>query len=105
MALHYDLTDVDRSKWPDGGIPLFDFCTMMMVTGVGKIKTDADEQKLRTRALTMDSLKDFGWKHHNKKEDQMDLIDLIPLLRGIHTNIGDESTAWFVKRLKEFGLS
>ena len=104
MALHYDLTNVDRSKWPESGIPLYDFCVMMMVTGVGHLKTDADMEKMRTRALLMDSIKCFGWRYHNKLEGQLDMIDLIPLCKGITTNVSNETTAWFVKRLKEFGL-
>ena len=105
MSLDWNTSQVDRSKWPDGGLPLFDFCTMMMLCGVGSLKTDEDLTRLKKRALVMESIMDFGWKHHNKTETQHDMIDLIPLMKGLRINVSNESITWFVKRLKEKGLS
>jgi hypothetical protein len=105
MSLDYDTSKVNRDAWPDGGIPLFEFCVMMMICGVGHLKTDEDVKRLTKRALVVDALKNFDWRARNKAADEKDMIDLIPLMKGIRTNVGNETFAWFAKRLKEWELS
>ena len=104
MSLDYDLTQVNRDAWPDGGLPLFDFCMMMLVCGVGQLKTDADMERLKNRAMIIDSFKNFGWYHPNKEEGQQDMIDLIPLMKGIRTNVSNYSRKEFFDRLKSMGV-
>ena len=87
MSLDYDLTQVDREKWPDGGIPLYDFCLMMMFTGINNLRKPGNDKKLEERAFMLDRVKNFGWYRADKKADEIDLIGLIPLMKGIQTNV------------------
>lgn len=105
MSLDYDISKVNRDNWPDGGVPLFDFCFMMMLTGVNELRTDEDCAKLHKRAITLDSLKHFGWFHPDRKSDQYDMVSLIPLMKGIKTNVTRYPTSKFFEILKEAGLS
>jgi hypothetical protein len=105
MSLDFNYSKVDRDKWPDPGAPLYDFCMMMMITGVSHLKTDEDLALLTNRAIVMSSLKDFGWKHYNKKDNQMDLVDWIPLMKGLTTNVSKYSTREFLLRLKGMGVT
>lgn len=94
MSLDYNLTLVDREKWPEGGIDLYNFCMMMLLCGVGGLKKQKDLDNLHFRAFALDKLRDFGW-------ERCGLIDLIPKMRGISTNCTDYNDGRFMKKLME----
>jgi hypothetical protein len=94
MSLDYNLTEVNRELWPDGGIDLFNFCVMQMLCGVGSLKKDKDLETLHFRAFALDRVRDFGW-------ERCGLIALIPKMRGITTNVGDYNDGKFQKKLIE----
>jgi hypothetical protein len=94
MSLDYNLTEVNRSEWPDGGVDLYNFCVMMLLCGVGSLKKQKDLDNLHFRAFALDKIREFGW-------ERCGLIDLIPKMKGISTNCTDYNDGKFQKKLIE----
>ena len=97
MSLDYNLTEVNRELWPDGGVPLFNFCVMMMLCGVGDLKDDKKVETLRFRSFLLDRVRpDWGWKEEG-------LFELIPLMKGIRTNVSTYNDGKFMKEVIRLG--
>ena len=96
MSLDYNLTKVDREKWPDGGVNLFEFCCMMMLCGVNELKDEKSMETLKFRSFILDRVRDFGW-------EQNGIRALIPLMLGIRTNVTTHNDGKFMKEVIRLG--